>query len=256
MDIRDRNIIITGASSGIGLQLLNSLSLYSGVRIIAAARHIQNIPVKEGVIIPFAADLTQKEDVDRLFGFSDTVFNTIDIFIACAGFAYTERLNNADWQHIEQIYALNVISPVYSLQKQVEYNGNKGKSFFVCISSAVATVPLPYYSLYCSTKAAIRQFMKTYRFEKQADTHIMTVYPIATRTVFFAKAGNNKALPLPFPTQSPMTVAKSIVKGIEKDRISVSPSFLFRIFEYCGHIFPFIFTIYSLNEKRKIKKHL
>lgn len=253
MDINNKNIILTGASSGIGLEVLKLIAMYKGVRIIAVARHTSSIPVKEGVIIPYSSDVSTKEGVDNLFAFAESIFDKVDLFIANAGFAYIEKLSNADWQHIEQIFSLNTISPIYSLQKQIEYNRNN-HSFFVCTSSAVSTVPLPYYALYCSTKAAIRQFMQAYKFEQPQQVHTMTVYPVATRTEFFEKANNNNSLPLPFPTQSALTVAKAIVRGIQKNKVSVSPSVMFRIFKYMGNIFPIIFRLYSYLEKRKLEK--
>ncbi len=252
MNINNRNIVLTGASSGIGLEVLKLLSLYEGVRIIAVARHASSIPVKEGVIIPYSCDVSNEEGIDHLFTFTQSIFDTVDLFIANAGFAYIERLSHPDWKHIEQIFSLNTISPIYSLQKQIEYNQNS-PSFFVCTSSAVSTVPLPYYALYCSTKAAIKQFMQAYKYEQSQQVHTMTVYPVATRTEFFEKATQDHSIPLPFPTQSSSTVAKAIVKGIIKDRSSVSPSILFRLFKYLGNVFPIIFRVYSYLEKRKLE---
>lgn len=253
MDINGKNIILTGASSGIGLEVLKQLSRHESVKIIAVARNTSPIPPKEGVVYPYSCDVSNKEGVDKLFLFAETIFDKVDLFIANAGFAYIEKLSSPDWDHIEQIFSLNTISPIYSLEKQIEFN-KTGSSFFVSISSAVSTVALPYYSLYCSTKAAIRQFMKTYRFEQSQCVHTMTVYPVATRTEFFKKALDNTSPPLPFPTQSPITVAKAIIRGIEKDKTSVSPSAVFRLFNYAGNIFPPTFSIYSLLEKRKLEK--
>lgn len=252
MNINNKNIVLTGASSGIGLEVLKLLSLYEGVRIIAVARHTSSIPVKEGVIIPYSCDVSNKDGIDNLFAFTKTLFHTVDLFIANAGFAYIEKLSHPDWKHIEQIFSLNTISPIYSLQKQIEYNQNS-PSFFVCTSSAVSTVPLPYYALYCSTKAAIKQFMQVYKYEQPQQVHTMTVYPVATRTEFFEKANNNTHLPLPFPTQSAATVAKAIVKGIRNNKVSVSPSIMFRLFKYLGNVLPFIFHIYAYLEKRKLE---
>lgn len=251
MNINGKNIILTGASSGIGLELLKILTTYQNVRIIAVARNIQPIPTIKDVVFPFSCDLSAQEGVDNLFEFAESTFGQADLFIANAGYAYLEKLNSADWQHISQIFALNTFSPIYSLQKL----SAQPSAYFVCISSAVSTVPLPYYSLYCSTKAAIRQFMKAYQYEKPSAIHTMTVYPVATRTSFFEKANTNKQEPpLPFPSQSATSVAKNIIKGIEKNKKEVYPSFISRVFNYSGHIFPFIFKIYSTLEKRKIER--
>lgn len=254
MDINNKNIVLTGASSGIGLSVLKLLLGYENVKIVAVARHIETIPFVEGVVFPFSADLSNEEGVNSLFEYTESLFGVIDIFIANAGYAYLEKLSNPDWKHIENIFALNVFSSIYSLQKLAEQDTLRSKCF-VCTISAVAQVSLPYYSLYCSTKAALHQFIETYRYEACGNLQITAVYPVATRTSFFEKAANNKQTPIPFLTQSPEIVAKAILKGIERNKKRVYPSFLFRIFNFLGRIFPFFFSLYSACEKRKVDKN-
>lgn len=253
MDINNKNIILTGASSGIGLFLLKLLSSYHNVRIIAVARRTESISVKEGIIFPFSADLSDEKGVDSLFEYSRSVFGETDLFIANAGYAYLEKLADPNWKHIENIFALNTFSPIYSLQKLAEQDTNN-PTCFVCTISAVAQVPLPYYSLYCSTKSAIHQFIEAYRYEAPHNLQVMAVYPIATRTAFFEKAADDKDSPIPFLSQSPEVVAKAIVKGIEKNKKRVYPSLLFRIFNVLGQNFTFLFSLYSAFEKRKVDK--
>lgn len=255
MDINNKNIVLTGASSGIGLAILKLLLNYKGVRIVAVARHIETIPSVDGIVFPFSADLRNEKGVDSLFEYTQSVFGEIDIFIANAGYAYLEKLSNPDWKHVEDIFALNTFSPIYSLQKLAKQDPERSKCF-VCTISAVAKVSLPYYSLYCSTKAALHQFIEAYRFEVSDNLHVMAVYPVATRTAFFEKAAHEKQPPIPFLSQTADTVAKAIIKGIEKNRKRVYPSFLFRIFNVLGQNFPFVFSLYSASEKRKVDKKL
>lgn len=253
MDINGKNIVLTGASSGIGLEILKLLTQFSDVKIIAVARHTENIPQKENIIYPFVADLSNQMGIDGLFDYSKKVFDQIDIFIANAGFAYFENLYSPDWEHIKNIFDLNTFSPIYSLEKLLATKSNR-KKYFICNVSAVAHVPLPYYSLYCSTKAAIHQFLDTYKYETDHNIQIATVYPVATRTPFFKKAFNTEQVYLPFLSQEPITVAKAIIKGIKQNKTKIYPSLLFRVFNYWGRIFPFLFNMYSKNEQRKAQK--
>ncbi|MFR9165331.1 MAG: SDR family NAD(P)-dependent oxidoreductase [Dysgonomonas sp.] len=252
MDIKNKNIILTGASSGIGKELLKLLSVYEGTKIVAVARHINSIPKIDNIIYPFAADVSTPDGIDSVFEYATKTTGETDIFIANAGFAYLEKLKSADWEHIENIYSLNVYSPIYSLEKMIN-DGNKTKMFVSTISGA-GLVSLPGYSLYCSTKAALHFFMETYRYECNKNLKIMSVYPVATRTEFFDKASKTEDTPLPWPVQEPITVAKAIIKGIRKNKKEVYPSIIFRIFFPIGRALPFLFRLYSLNEKRKVKK--
>ena len=116
MNLRGKYIILTGASSGIGREMLDILASYNGVKILAVARHIDNISGAEGVVYPFSADVSSSEGIDKVFSYAQQIFGHIDVFIANAGFAYLERLEVPDWQHVRKIYDLNVFSPVYSLE--------------------------------------------------------------------------------------------------------------------------------------------
>lgn len=250
MDINGKNIILTGASSGIGLELLKLLIKYEDVKVIAVSRHTDTIPASDK-IIPFSADLSTEAGVDSLFDYATDTFGKADIFIANAGFGYLEKLIKPDWQHIESIFSLNVFSPVYSLEKFIQCTD---KGLFVSTVSGAGLVSLPGYSLYCSTKAALHHFIQTFRYERPKDIKLMSVYPVATRTEFFDKASQKADTPLPFPVQKTEFVAKAIVKGIEKGKKTVYPSILFRLSYPLGRAFPFMLKIYSMLEKRKVKQ--
>lgn len=255
MNLTNRNIILTGASSGIGKALLELLCQYEGIRIVAIARNIDSITSHPNKVFPFSADLSQKEGVDSVFEFAKETLGEVDIFIANAGFAYIEELQNSDWKHIENIFSLNVTSVIYSLEKFNEQAQGRHKQF-VAISSAVAFVPLHAYALYCSSKAALHQFMETYRYEKDKSLTLSTVYPVATRTSFFDSASGNENTPPPWPAQNVESVVKKITKGITSGKKRIYPSLLFQLFYPIGRAFPVFLKIYSKMEMRKTKKWL
>lgn len=252
MKVSGKNIVITGASSGIGKYLTEYLSSYPGVKIVAAARREELIPQTSTAVFVLSVDVSTKEGIDQLFAFSSEKLGKIDLFIANAGFAYAEKIDNPDWKHIDEIFRLNVFSPIYSLEKFIYQNENKPLQFVTTIS-AVAYFPLPAYSLYCSTKSALRQFFETYRYEQKNNLVLSNVYPVATRTDFFKNAAKKNLVSLPFLSQEAQTVAKRIIEGIEHDKRNIYPSFLFRIFLPFARVLPFLIRLYALNEKRKVR---
>lgn len=253
MDIKHKNIVLTGASDGIGKELLIQLSRYEGVKIVAAARHTGNISYTQDKIYPIDVDLSNKEGVDQLFKYAQEVMKDIDIFIADAGFGYLEKRPKPDWNRIEEIYHLNFTSTVYAMEKLIQNSKNR-RAAFVSLSSAAGLIPLPYYSLYCSTKSALHFFFETYRYEKPDSIDIITVYPVATRTRFFDKASGREHTPLPKPNQNPKTVAGKIIKGIEKNKKKVYPYPMFRLSYAVSRAFPFLQRWYSRREKERVDK--
>ncbi|MDF2505597.1 SDR family NAD(P)-dependent oxidoreductase [Clostridium sp.] len=242
MNIQGKNIILTGASSGIGKELLRKLKNYD-VKIIAVARNISQIPNYGERVTSLSCDLSKKEEVDKLFEYALNLLGHIDIFIANAGFAYCEEIEGANWEHIEEIYNTNVFSPIYSTEKMKLVNKDR-KYYMVITCSAVSKVPLPGYTLYCATKASINMFAKTYRYEMKNKGRLALVYPIATRTKFFKRAGGNTA-PVPWPVQSPKIVASSIILGIKLNLRNIYPSILFLISSIINRVIPILYPIYS-----------
>ncbi|GFZ33033.1 oxidoreductase [Clostridium zeae] len=252
MDLNKKKIVLTGASSGIGKEILKQLQQYD-VKIIAVGRNISKIPEVEDKIIPFACDVSKKEEVDKLFDFALETLGGIDIFIANAGFAFCESIEEADWGHIEQIFSTNVFSPIYSVEKMRALN--KAKKYSVIITcSAVSEMPLPGYSLYCSTKYAINGFGRVYEHEARDNEIISLVYPIATKTNFFKNAADKA--PIPWPMQEADKVASSVIKGIKNEKRYIYPSKYFAISRIFTRVFPFITTIYVKIQKNKFDKWL
>ena len=245
MKLDKKTIILTGAASGIGQALLRQLAQVTST-IIAVDINSEDLEVacdalkaSPAYIVPFTSNMIQAEDIDRLFEFALTEFGAVDIFIANAGFAYYERLDSPNWQHIEQIYQLNTIAPIYSATKMAHIN--QGRSYKVVITaSAMAHWALPGYALYSSTKSALDSFATAYRSQLSDPSTLMLVYPIATRTNFFERAGKNTntAAPTPFPSQTADYVATQIIKGIETDQQSLYPSIIFRVVKFLNRFLP------------------
>jgi uncharacterized protein len=253
MQIAYKNIILTGAASGIGKALLEQLLDFEGINIVAV--DLNEIDIVSEKIISFTCDLSQQAEVDRLFTFALTHFQTIDIFIANAGFAYYEVIEKPDWQRIEKIFQVNVFSPIYAFQKMKELN--IGREYFVLMtSSAMAKLAIPGYALYGATKAALDRFEDAYRFENQDFGYLSLVYPIATKTNFFNRSTDfsRKDVPIPFPASTPDEVAKAMIEGILNNKSHIYPSKLFQFSRFFQKLFEIIASPYQYFYARKLKE--
>jgi short-subunit dehydrogenase len=241
-------VVITGASSGIGLALVKEY-LNKGHYVIGVDISQISDGLKHKNFSFYKADLSKEEDINELFHLLKANENDIDIFIANAGFAYYERLKTPSWEHIQKIYDLNVLSPIYSFLKMKELV--KDQAFkFVITSSAMGYWPLPGYSLYSSTKAAIAHFAKAIQFELEKNQSVHSVYPVATKTNFFNESGQSHSS---WFEQSPDHVAKVIYHGVKKNKKNIYPSKLFRLVHA---ICPFCLSFYVKREIKKMREEL
>lgn len=203
---------------------------------------------------PFIADVGQPENIDELFHYALQLMNGVDLFIANAGFAYYEQIQEPDWKRIEQIYRVNVFSPIYAAAKMKAINNDRPYKM-VIIASAMGRMALPGYAIYASTKAALHRFAEGYRLELGEPSRLALVYPIATRTNFFDAAATRR-IPVPWPSQSAERVAHAIIAGIAQNRMTIYPSRLFAIYLFVERFMPFLRSLIQAKEKRQFKQWL
>ncbi len=240
MELKNKRIVITGATSGIGKQLMIQLSKYEGVRIIAVGRKMRNIPIAMN-IIPFKADISIKEEVDALFNFAQQKLGGIDIFIANAGYVNTNEPTG--WNDIDNIFKTNTISPIYSVQKMIESHLEQQEYLVAITISCLAKLSLPFKPLYVATKSALHGFIKSLRYTLPSNGHVSAIYPTGViHTSFFedmTTTTNHKNI-VPGKKISSQKMARIIIKGIEKNKKEIYSSFCAKIKIILYQMFPFI----------------
>ena len=226
MDIAGKRVVVTGASSGIGLAFARRLAL-AGAKVVGVSRTPEEIEKELGPlgVHSIGCDVSDPAQVDEMIARAEEILGGIDVFAANAGFAYFGPIGPADWQKNEMIYKTNVLSPIYTLQK-LSYGRKEPLSFMVTIS-ALGKMVLPGFALYDSTKFALDGFVRTFRMEKQKNIKIIPVYPVATYTKFFRRAGGEDT-PKPFPVQPAGLVAWCMEMGL-RTGFSVYTSIIFLV---------------------------
>jgi len=248
MDLKGKRVVITGASSGIGKALTKRM-LKAGAQVVGIGRNTNAIKEAFGESVhAIKCDVSHPEEVDAMLEEVISIMGGIDVFFANAGFAYYGTIGAPDWQHDEMIFRTNVISPIYTLQKLVEYS--KGEPLtFVITCSGIGKMVLPGFALYCSTKFAVDAFVRAYRMERPPNIRIMPVYPVATYTNFFKSAGG-KDTPMPWPRQPASWVALTMEMGVRMGARSVYPSPIFIARCIINRVLPADFCVQAIERIR------
>lgn len=252
--ISGKKIVLTGANSGIGLEVLKLL-VQGDNKVLAVDLHTDNLAqFGADKVTAMQCDVSSKEVVDAIFAEAERTLGGIDIFYANAGFPYYEKFDYVDWDRTARIFETNVFSPIYSYQKYREYlNGREGR--FAMTVSAIGKMGMPGYALYSSSKFAVQGFQQALRLEMPDNIKMTCLYPVATDTNFFKAAveGQHKVIrQKPFPVQKPQHVAKAMVKGLERGKKYVNPCKLFSFAMVLFALFPFVRTVYWKLEKKKL----
>ena len=227
MDLNGKRIIVTGASSGIGLVLTRRL-VRKGARVVGVSRNPEEIKASLGDlgVMAIGCDVSDPSQVDAMLEEAAGILGGIDIFVSNAGFAYYGTIGPPDWEKNEKIFKTNVLAPIYILQKLAQ-NRTEPLIFMLTIS-ALGKMVLPGFALYDATKFAMDGFVRTYRMEKPKNIRIVPVYPVATlQTRFFKKA--NDDTPIPVPPQPVGIVAYCMELGLRLGCRSVYTSIVFLV---------------------------
>ena len=254
--IQNQNIVITGASSGIGKSILEMLAARgNGNRIVAASRSIGKLTGFGENVILFPCDLSTKEGVDALFEKAAEVFPKIDILICNAGAPYYERYDYEDWGRIERIFSLNTFSCMYSYSKYLNHlNGRNGRLVFTI--SAMGEMALPGYALYAATKFAMKGFQQAIRIESPKNMKITCVYPVSTKTNFFEVGGAGHKVEQPFPVQTAEAVAKATIRGVERGRRQVYPCPVYLPSRFLMNVLPPVRWLYLRSQHKMLLRFL
>lgn len=252
--INNKKIVLTGAGSGIGLEVLKLLCAEKSNTVFAVDKDISRIKDFATNCITMECDVSTKENVDLIFERAHEAMGDINIFYANAGYPYYEALDYTDWDRCARMFETNVFSPIYSYEKYRDYlNGREGH--YAITVSAIGKMAMPGFTLYSASKFAMHGFQQGLRYELPGNIKLTCLYPIATDTNFF-KAANDKEFEKPFPVQKPAHVAKQMVRGIERGKKTVNPSKLFTLSGVLFAICPPIKSVYLKLEKNKFKRFL
>ena len=252
--IENKTIVLTGASSGIGLEFLKLLDKGTGNKILAVSRNatkkIYSHEFKNEVTV-FDADVSTPEGIDSVFAKAEELFGKIDLYYNNAGYPYYELYNYEDWGRLSRIFEANTLGPAYTYVKYMHHlNGREGHLAYTV--SAIGQMAMPGYALYSASKFGLQGFQQGIRLEMPKNMKLTCLYPVATDTNFFKTAADGVKFEKPFPVQNPCVVAKKMYKGIEKEKESVSPCFLFAVSKVLMGVCPPVRTVYWGLEKIKL----
>ncbi len=171
MEIADRVIIITGASSGIGRETAMHLSTL-GARLVLAARDNEALSTLEKEIpraVAVPTDVTKPEDAIPLVEETLVRFGRIDVLVNNAGRAMAKPVEHIDLDEYRGLWDLDVIAPLRLMQLVIPRMREHGGGQIVNISSQASTKYIPFIAGYASTKFALNNLSLTAREELAKD---------------------------------------------------------------------------------------
>jgi dehydrogenase/reductase SDR family protein 7B len=180
MYFKDKNIWITGASSGIGAALAVQLSVYS-CRLILTSRNKEELErirqqcqEQKAACVLLPADLLN-EDLTALTQKAVSIFGTIDIIIHSAGVSQRSMASETSMEVYRRLMELNFFVPVAITQQLFPYFEEAGTSQVVVLSSMAGLMGFPLRTGYAASKHALKGFFETLQTEQPVKGMSVTI---------------------------------------------------------------------------------
>lgn len=226
MNIRNKVIIITGASSGIGLATVKLLSK-QGAKLALVSRSKERLEklsrdIPESIAVP--ADMTKIPEIKKMTKKINEHFGRIDVLINNAGQGYDAPIEKTDINLFHHIFNLDVVGPLIAMQQVIPMMKKQGGGAIINISSGTALMYLPNMGAYSAMKRALANISLTAREElKKNNIIVSVVYPYITLTDFekntikdaFLYENTTEEETSWFPADTADYVAQKILEGIE-----------------------------------------
>ena len=248
MDFKNKVVLITGASSGIGKQTAIEFAKL-GSSIILVARRKNKLEQVENELKQFnvntlvcACDVSKKDQVEELSKIVLQKFDSIDILVNNAGFAIYGSVSDLSIDEIESQMETNYFGMIYCVKNFLPLMLKKKSGHIVNVASVGASFSVPGVSSYCATKFAMLGFSEGLKHELYGTGVGLTVVsPIMVRTPLFEHPSfTNFSKFSTGVSLSSETVAKTIIKASNSSRLEIVVPSVARVVIWFKQTFPFL----------------
>ena len=225
--IKNKVIVITGASSGIG-EATALLLAERGAKVVPGSRRSERLEALAvriadagGTAAHAPADVRRREDLTGLVALARERFGKLDVLINNAGVMPISPLDDLRVEDWEAMIDVNIKGVLYGIAAALPVFRQQGFGHFVNTASTAAYRVVPNMSVYSGTKMAVRAISEGLRQEAGSTLRVTIISPGMTRTSFadsmtdpevkaqLTKAVDQVAMP-------PAAIARAIAFAIEQ----------------------------------------
>jgi NAD(P)-dependent dehydrogenase (short-subunit alcohol dehydrogenase family) len=210
--LRDKTVLVTGASSGIGKAAALRLARL-GCRVVLAARTeaalaeiAATVAAKGGQAVAVPTDVTEPDQCHRAVETAIERFGGLDILICSAGLSLRGYFDGTNLATLEQVMRVNFFGTLYCTHFALPHiKARKGS--LVAVSSLTGKRGIPSYGLYGASKAAVQGLYESLRLELAPDgVHVGVLAPAYVDTPLRDNVLGPDGKPWPNPPPPPFRI--------------------------------------------------
>ena len=227
-----RHALVTGASSGLGRELVRQLVRDRGMTVLATARRLDRLEAlaaecPPGRVLILAGDLADPSFRERLWARAEALPGGLDLLVNNAGLGHYSEFADQDPESIRRIIEVNLMALLDLTQKGARHMRARGRGQILEVSSVLGFVGLPYSAVYVASKHAVNGLVKSLRYElRGTGVRVRAVCPGRTESEFAEQAIGVGALKGPLPKGvATAKVVRAMVRGLDGRRAFLLPDF-------------------------------
>lgn len=192
-----KTALITGASSGIGLEFARIFAM-NNCNVVITARNesklnelAKELEVKHNIKVKIIAkDLSDKNSPQEIYDELKSEGIEIEYLINNAGFGGYGKFQNTDWNHEEEMVQVNITALMYLSKVFVQDMLARNSGRILNVASTAAFQPGPLMSVYYASKAFVVSFSEAMSYElKDTNVTVTVLCPGPTHSDFHIRAG-------------------------------------------------------------------
>lgn len=259
MELKNSTVLITGGTSGIGLELVKQLN-EQGANIIITARKpdaLNETKKKFPGIHTFQSDVSNPKDIEQLYKGVTQQFPDLNIIINNAGLMRLIDLQDAtiDIENITSEINTNLSGTIQMVHQFLPHLLTKKSAAIVNVSSGIAFMPYSSAPIYSAAKAGVRAYTQALRLQlEQTRVKVFEIIPPGVNTNL---QNDWSQKPNPGQMMSVEKMVSVVISGLLKDKPEIKP-FLISIIKMASRIVPSLLLKFGHREFKKFKnnKHL
>jgi short-subunit dehydrogenase len=247
--LRDQVIVITGASSGIGLATAR-LAAERGAAVVlvsrdeeALARIADELRSAGGRATHVSVDVADPSSVERIAEVAVRDFGGFDTWVNDAGVSSTGALMDVPLDEQRRVFDVSFWGIVYGSRVAVRHFRERGGGTLINVGSIVSDHAMPLLGVYSATKHAVKGFTDALRVELEEASEpvaVTLIKPASIHTPFAAhsRSHTGREPDLPSPLYDPRVVARAILACAERPRAEVTVGGTGQAFVWAGRVAP------------------
>jgi uncharacterized oxidoreductase len=225
MKLERKTILITGGTSGIGLELAKQLHQRGNTVIVTGRDHQKLEAASQQVpgIFTYRSDVADGSDIKALYDQVTAKFPELDVLINNAGIMRNLNLQQTRaLQDVTREIEINLSGPIQLIQQFLPHLKSRKGALIVNVSSGLAFVPFPISPIYSAAKAGLHAYTQCLRIQlRNTSVSVVELAPPAVETPLFRgefaeETKGQKGMDV-------TTLAQKAIAGIEAGKLEIRP---------------------------------